>query len=847
MAGKLDRTRSLACPVLALLSTVGVGCSVLRGPAARQLPLAAEGRPAAVIVVPPEPPHPVRFAAEELRYFLERMTGAGFDVVNQVPESGTAILLGEDLARAAGIDASGLVRDGYLIKTLGPHIHIVGVDDRSEKSEILFTVKDGPLPPDATQEDRYGALADVPWDFERGTLHGVYHFLEALGVRWFFPGPKGTVVPAQSTVAVEALDVREEPYFLLRSNQRIILPLKQRVKAGQLNPEEYRDLGLNGRNQRLWMVRQRGSSRWMAFNHRPKRHQWSARFGKERPEYFALLADGTRAVGGGKERGYLNYTSEGVFRETLKDMEAYFSGQPPSARGLTPVAKFAANRGWAPNASYADTFSLLPNDGLKVDRSEASQPFLHEDMPFPHRHSDYVWQFVEKVAREAKVRFPGKKLVCFAYQTYWEIPQSVESLPDNVIVGIAALSGCSRMSTSVDQAKYGRFLDLLERWSRLAEGPLFFWHYSLYRHNQGSLKGVPMVLPRHAAKVFRDLAKYGRYIFMQNDFDNIMFDHVNRYVYSRLMWNPHADVEAILDDYARSFYGPAAPVMKNMLDDVEARCTKIAAASADAVAIWETFFTEEALLSYRQAVTEAERLTSGGPHAEAVRLMSVRFLAEMEKQRAGYVRDVKKLRDEGADILKVRRAQRPIVVDGKLSEKEWLRTGGRPLRNNVDGRGTRLPARVRLRYAPDRLYCSFDIASPTAREQLAAGGRKDFVEVFLDVNGDRYTYYWIQIDPAGAVKNHFYPGAGEPPDVNWDSRAEVTVEVGDKGWTVEMAVPFEALQATPKAGQPATWSGNFCLTRFDARGTKDMFSSANPLLRGRFHQPGLFARLVFEE
>lgn len=779
---------------------------------------------------------------------MGRITGATFRIVHRAPADTVAIVLGEDLAKGAGIEVTDVVRDGYRIRTLGKRIYIVGCDDRTDKSKILFTAYDGPLPAKATGLERTLAWGDVAWDFERGTLHGVYHFLELLGVRWFFPGPKGTVVPRKESLAVEPLDLREEPHFLLRISGRVIFPIKRYLKRGVFRLDEYDELRWNGRNQRLWTVRQRGSSRFMALNHRPHRHQWSQRFAREHPEYFALQKDDTRCLGLRKgERCYLNYTSDGVFEETIRDIEAYFSGQPPSARGLKPIDKFAANGGWWPAAAYRDTFSLLPNDGLRVDHSPASQRFLHEDLAFPRRHSDYIWQFVDRVARAIEPRFPGKYLTCFAYQTYWEIPQTVKSLPDNVVVGIAALSGASRMNTSVKEAKYREYLDLIERWSRMNKAPLAFWNYCLYRHNQPSRKGVPMLLPRHAGKVFRDLAKYGRYMFMQNDFDNITFEHINRYVNSRLMWDPQQDVEAILQDYATHFYGPAASVMKALLNDIESRCTRIGAAGADSISIWETYFTEESLQDYRQALSRAAELTEGTPHAEAVDLMSSRFVGAMERQRSVYVRDIKKLRDEGADIVRVRRAKRPIVVDGKLNEPEWRRTGGKHLRNNVDGRGTRRPARVRTRHAKEHLYCAFDITAPGVKEQLASSGRKDYVEVFLDVNRDRSTYYWMQVRLSGEVVDYFFPGAGEPPDVGWESHAEVAVKVTEEGWIVEMSIPFSALQAQPEPGPDTAWGGNFCLTRFAARETNDMFSTANPLLRGRFHAPGLFARLIFEE
>jgi uncharacterized protein DUF4838/cellulose/xylan binding protein with CBM9 domain len=813
--------------------------------AGAHLDIAADGKPAAVIVTPGQAPNPVRFAAEELKHYLDRMTGGTFAITHTLPTDGAAIVLGEDLAKAAGIDVSQLTRDGYRIKTVGRHVYVAGVDDRTGKSQVLFTVKQGRLPKRSTNSDRYRAWGDSAWDFQRGTLHGAYDLLERLGVRWFFAGPKGEVVPTRKHIRIEPPDVTEQPHWLLRVNGRVLFPSKRYIKLGVIDVGEYDALGWSGRDQRLWMVRNRTSSEWIAFNHRPARHQWAKRFAKTHPEYFALLDTGKRALG--PKREYLCYTDPGVVRETLADMEAYWSGKKPESRGIQSVDKYTFNNGWHPNACYGSTFSLLPNDGLQVDRSEASRPFLHEDMPFPHRHSDYVWQFVAKVAREAQKRFPGKLITCLAYQAYWELPQTVKRLPDNVVVGLAALSGPGRIHRAVDPKSYAAYFDLIRRWHAMNSQPMLFWKYWLYRYKQADRNGVPMLLPRFAGKLLKDLGRYGRYMFMQHDSRDIVFEHINRYVVYRLLWDPSADVDAILADYARSFYGPGAPVMKPMLDDMEKRCTQIARKGSDRVAIWEKVFTAEVMQRYRSAIDKAAGLTQGTPHAEAVRLMDMYFIAKMEAGRKQYVTDLKQVRESGGDLVRARTARAPITIDGDLSERVWKRARKRHLRNNVDGKHTRLRTRVRVLYTTDTLYCSFECADPKAREHAKVEGRRDYVEIFLDPDYDRSTYYWLQVKITGELADHLFPGPGEPPDAGWKSNAKAAVKVYDDRWTVELAIPLAQFAPERKKGPEEVWGVNFCRTQFDAPRPKDQFSSASPFLRGRFHQPGLFARLVFEK
>ena len=826
-------------------STCDAGQATGRQTADPRLAIALGGRPMAAIVVPDPAPHPVRFAADELKDFLDRMTGAGFRVVHQVPREGSAIVLGEELAKAAGIDVAALARDGYRIKTVGARIYVAGRDDRTGKPKVLFTAKTGRLPPKASQEDRYRAWGDTSWDFERGTLHGVYDLLERLGVRWFFAGDKGTVVPQRPDLRLDPLDVREEPHFLLRVNGRVLFPHPNYIKAGVIDLEEYSALGWGGNAQRLWMVRNRASSAWMAFNHRPARHQWARRFAKEHLEYFALLETGKRAFGARRE--YLCYTNEGVVRETLLDMEAYFTGKPPESRGIKSVAKFADNNGWHPNASYRNTFSLLPNDGLQVDRSPASRRYLHEDRPLPHRHTDYVWQFVAKVAEQAEKRFPGKLITCLAYQAYWEVPQSIRRLPDNVIVGLAPLSNYARIHKVVDRENHRQYMDLIRRWHGVNKQPLLYWSYWLYRYKNAGGVGVPMLLPRHAGRLIKDLARYGRWMFMQHDSRDIVMEHINRYVVYRLLWNPNADVDAIMADYVRSFYGPGAPAMGRMLRDIESRCETIARGDLDRVAIWENVFTADVVSGYRRSIAEAAALTKDTPHAEAVRLMDTWFVAKMERARAQYVTEVKQVRDSGADLLRVPRAVGPIVVDGDLSDRAWRRARRVGLRSNVDGKRTRWPTRLRVAHTGDRLYCSFECRDPEAEKRLTQERLMDYVEVFLDPDRDQYSYYWIKVDVRGAVDDRLYPGAGEPPDPGWDSRATVAVKVYDDRWTVEIAIPLGPFKAERTKAGDRPWGANFCRTMSEFPRRQDRFSCFSPLLRGGFHQPGLFARMVLAD
>ena len=132
------------------------------------------------IVVPFRPPSPVQLAAEELVRYLTAMGNPRPQVVH-APDSGD-IYLGSLPSKTASEDV-GEIR-----------ITLRGVD---EDSFVVRSVRD--------QLVIYG-------NSPRAVLYGVYHYLETLGVRWYFPGPDNEVVP-QAIAKLQGYNIRQVPSF----------------------------------------------------------------------------------------------------------------------------------------------------------------------------------------------------------------------------------------------------------------------------------------------------------------------------------------------------------------------------------------------------------------------------------------------------------------------------------------------------------------------------------------------------------------------------------------------------------------------------------------------------------
>lgn len=152
--------------------------------------LVQDGQPQATIVIADAPSEQALQAAEVLKDYLAKITGATLPIARESESvTGNRILVGRSAAVAAlGIElpsghTSQMNEEALLLKTVGNALVLAGNED---------------------------------WNF-KGTLFAVYDFLQQdLGCRWFFPGAYGEVLPSLPTVALGTIDRRERPSFRIR-------------------------------------------------------------------------------------------------------------------------------------------------------------------------------------------------------------------------------------------------------------------------------------------------------------------------------------------------------------------------------------------------------------------------------------------------------------------------------------------------------------------------------------------------------------------------------------------------------------------------------------------------------
>ncbi len=169
-----------------------------------------------------------------------------------------------------------------------------------------------------------------------------------------------------------------------------------------------------------------------------------------------------------------------------------------------------------------------------------------------------------------------------------------------------------------------------------------------------------------------------------------------------------------------------------------------------------------------------------------------------------------------ADVprLDAYRALKPITLDGRLDEQSWrsavwTKPFGRP-----DGKAGAAPVRTEaaLLWDDKHLYVAFRCQDEdvwtSLREDDGDLWTQEAVELYVDADGDGKTYVELQVNPANALFDAYFPTyrSDLKEARRWSSRARHAVAVDgtldnrddrDRGWTVEIALPFDAVPSVP--------------------------------------------------
>ncbi len=541
----------LALAVVSVLITISFFQS-----AEAELILVDNGDPRAQIIIAEEPPRMVFWAAEELQDYIEKISGARLPVTNQQGDLPLDIYVGRsDHTDAMGISDENLDDGSFHLISDKDRLVLLGRDE-DFASAGPYSLQSSPNHPerhrmleewDRLTED----LTDGKWacpagklgrgsrgdlDIRQGdrygSLYAVHEFLRRLGVRWYMPGELGEIVPEMDTVSFPEMEVTVRPDYAVRRHH-----FATYFSSAEEDIRWYFRLGLN-----------HGYDHAQHISHGLRDVLSRPEMGEAHPEYYALRG-GVRDT----ENRHACLTSEGLVQEAANFARAQFDIYDLS------------------------TVSVMPEDGFRMCGCDQCAGLDTPERGRKGTHSDYVWDFVNRVAQEIYKTHPDRTVNCFSYGTYTLPPLKIDELHPNVKVGM--VHGRGKHFPDRPAAYRARGLDKLptevrEAWKEITSNKLLInWEHYVFTHRHTIW---PVYFPHAIARGLNALkddfigefveTAVGPFEERGHGLHAPGFNHLNIYVTARLYWDAQQDVNELLDEYYRLFYGPASMEMKELIE-----------------------------------------------------------------------------------------------------------------------------------------------------------------------------------------------------------------------------------------------------------------------------------------
>lgn len=209
--------------------------------------------------------------------------------------------------------------------------------------------------------------------------------------------------------------------------------------------------------------------------------------------------------------------------------------------------------------------------------------------------------------------------------------------------------------------------------------------------------------------------------------------------------------------------------------------------------------------------------------------------------------------------IDVRLATEAPVLDGILDESAWSTAAVTDrFVNTMDGSQAEPETHARFAYDDEHLYVAFEVADPFLKCTFEQNDdhlwEQDAVELMIDPDEDGQNYFELQVSPTGLVFDTRFDTRRRPQPfghMGWHSglrsgvKLDGTVndEESDRGYTVELAIPFDSFVDTPAPSDGTTW--RVALYVLDAREQGQAGVGWSAPLVGDYHVPERFGRINF--
>ncbi len=620
-----------------------------------------------------------------------------------------------------------------------------------------------------------------------GLSWAIYELLERyVGARWYFVGDLGRFVPQNKILVVPAVDLTDAPVF----QKRELWPVTS-------NPSNGSGTDMRGLHQAL---RSYDSSPVRLQVHTPN-YAHNEDYKKNRPEIFEMKEDGTR------NWEMLCYSNPRTLETFLENIQKRLDGDNSVNIGL-----------------IGDTITVSPNDAEINCHCPECRKLWDENGGGEGTASRIVATFTQKLAREVKKRWPNIKVIQLAYLNYDTCPTDV-ALPDNVYLQICGMPGMALYSQA---AIFDAEEKNLIAWQQLTGKKVQNWLYICWPEDRTkAVFAYPHTLQKYY-QLNRDKTVGS---FINGGTDHWPRQGLTLYCWLKLLWNPDFDVDAAIDAYANNMYGPASAPMRQLMQLQMDGWEKVnwPSATLTARAVYKFSYPKPIREQMKNLLADARKQAA----ADKTVLARINYYATPF---AEFFAEGEEMDDTSKrTVITVQHVASQPVIDAKLNEDFWAKTLAVKFVPAIerDKKQVKFPTTLRAVWndgdektagvtfaiecsdpAPDAIQ-----HKRTGRDTPDLFWYDDCVELLLDPSGKYEGDYYHFMVTAGGAWSDAHDG-----DLKFNAtHAKVATQITDKGWTMEMFVPFADFPQSlrPGNGKEVMWYGNFTRHRMGEHVRRD--------------------------
>ncbi len=379
----------------------------------------------------------------------------------------------------------------------------------------------------------------------RGSIYAVYEFLQSnLGIRWFDWSTE--YVPTYSSISIPKLDIREEPAYWGRAIYNAVNWFPYGVNPSAENQERfYRYYVSNKINNYGWpeewgggRLRGSGGAFHNLFEYLPPKE-----FFAEHPEYYSLIRN--KRVDAAQVC-FTNPDVRDIFKKRLreniiKDRQTYGS------------------------SNYPRLYEISVRDTIEYCECPSCRSVVEED---GGRYSALILNFINDIAGSIATDYPDIFIQTLAYTDTIEPPESVKPA-DNIIMRFADYRGetCRPLTHPHNNLSY----QYLQKWDDITSADLAAWDYQI-PYGSVPLLHPPTANVRVISQDIKTLYENSvRSIFIESEkVFTTSFHSLRMWLAAKLLSRPDLDAEILVHDFLQGYYGPAADIMHDYLNYLEA-------------------------------------------------------------------------------------------------------------------------------------------------------------------------------------------------------------------------------------------------------------------------------------